>query len=291
MEVRLFARRAVADLPNLFSLLVFFAVTALIFRSVQFALVVTASLGFHELGHAAALAWYGLDWRISFGVVGAWTWSPLAERQRLSHLANSIIHLSGPFFSLLLALLALGIQAIWQPPDRHLVTLASFSAQVGFINLLPLGPLSDGGKIVRRMMVSLNGSKKTKTILLPVSISVLMLVLYGLVILPELHAPAARASQLTPFLLELLLVGVWMTGSLLIESRRAALLIPQTGESPPESRMTPGEVSYLILVIWDLLVVALVISAATPFWLAPEYLLGSLRNVMTLLILLHRIAL
>ena len=155
MESRGILQRAWADMPNLLSLLVFFGATGLIFRSLEFALVVTASLGFHELGHAAMLAWYGLDWRHHLRDCGRWTWSPQPDRERLTQFANVMIHLSGPLFSFLLALLALGVQAAWQPQDRHLLILASFSAQVGFLNLLPLGPLTDGGKIVQRMMASL----------------------------------------------------------------------------------------------------------------------------------------
>ena len=185
-------QRAWADMPNLLSLLVFFGATGLIFRSLEFALVVTASLGFHELGHAAMLAWYGLDWRITFGIVGAWTWSPQPDRERLTQFANVMIHLSGPLFSFLLALLALGVQTAWQPQDRHLLILASFSAQVGFLNLLPLGPLTDGGKIVQRMMASLGGALQKRMAILPVFVTALMLAFYGL--LESTHHQAAEFS-------------------------------------------------------------------------------------------------
>ncbi len=241
----------------------------------------TASLGFHELGHAAALAWYGLDWHISFGLVGAWTWSSLAERQRLSQIANALIHLSGPFFSLLLALIALGLQVTWQPADRHLLTLASFSAQVGFLNLLPLGGLTDGGKIVRRMIASLDGTRRKRIVLLPVIVTALMLAIYGLV-----ESPHLRSAESPHFLLGLLLLGIWMASSLVIESRRAARANPEAAHVL--SPMTSGEVYFLTLVILDLLLLGLIITAATPFWLAPEYILGSLRNLVALLHFIQR---
>lgn len=281
MEARALARRMVADLPNLFSLLIFFTVTALLFRSVQFALLVTASLGFHELGHAAALAWYRLDWRISFGLVGAWTWSPLPERERLSHFENVIIHLGGPLFSLLLALLAMGLHSFWRPADQHLLTLANFSAQVGFLNLLPLVSLTDGGKVIRRMVYSIDRPRRALTILLPLLATALLLTVDALVHL--------RDGIPLPFLLGLLLVGLWIAASLLIESRR-----DHSSETTYLTRgrpMTSGQVYFLVLVMWDLLVSSLIISAATPFWLTPEYVLGSLRNVMALLHLIQRIAL
>ncbi len=282
MEAQGTIRRALSDLPNFFSILVFMAVTAVLFRSWQFALVVTASLGFHELGHAAALSWYGSEWRITFGIVGAWTWSPLPARERLSQLANVIIHLCGPLFSLLLALIALGLQNIWHPVDRHLLTLANFSAQVGLLNLLPLGSLTDGGKIVRRMISSLDSSRRKWMAILPISVTLLMVVVYGLV-----EAPHIVQAQSTPFMLGLLLVGVWMASSMLIEGLRAADIRSQ--KPAPESPLTTGQVVFLLLVLWDLLVLGLIITEATPFWLTPAYVLGSLRNLVSLLHLLRQL--
>ncbi len=267
-----------ADWRNFLSLLVFFTATALIFRSLSFALIVTASLGFHELGHALALSFSGLRWRISFGLVGAWTWSPLAERVRLSQLRNAAIHLAGPAFSLLLALLALALQALWQPPDQHLLLLANFSAQVGLLNLLPFGSLTDGGKIVRRVIASLEDSSLAKAVLLPFGVTALMLTIYALAQMPA----EALTVPLPPsyFLLGLLLVGLWLGSSLFIEARWSAqsggpaYLLSAKGKS-----MTPWQVYFLLLLVWDMLVVSLWISAATPFWLAPAYVLGSLQNI------------
>jgi Zn-dependent protease len=273
MEASGFTRRVVNELPDLISLMTFFGVTALLFRSLQFALLVTASLGFHELGHALMLSRYGVEWRISFGVVGALTWSPLPARERLSHLANALIHLSGPSFSLLLALLAMSLQVIWKPGDQHLLTLANFSAQVGFLNLLPIGPLTDGGKIIQRMILPLDRTRRAWIIMLPLLATVLMLTIDGLVHLQD--------GKSIPFFLSLLLVGLWMASSMLIESRwnsRSQPVLIDSGRP-----MTAGQVYFLVLVMWDLLVLSLIITAATPFWLTPEYLLGSLRNVVALL--------
>jgi hypothetical protein len=272
------------DLPNLLSLLAFFSATALIFRSVQFALIVTASLGFHELGHAAALAWYGLESRITFGVVGAWTSSSLPAREKLSHLENTMIHLGGPFFSFLLALAALGLQAAWQPADRHLLILASFSGEVGFLNLIPLGGLTDGGRVLRRMIASLESTRRAPIVLLPILITTLMLAVYFLIEAP--HLKGAESSQ---FLLGLLLLGIWMANSLLLEVRRAARSNLESLDSG--KKMRNGEVAFLVLVMWDLLALGLVIIAATPFWLAPEYVMGSLRNIIAVIHLFERVAL
>jgi hypothetical protein len=279
---RMFARaaaRAKEDLPNLVSLLVFCGATALIFRSWEFALIVTASLGFHELGHAAALSYYRLGWRISFGPVGAMTWSHRRERAQLSHLGNAYVHLAGPFFSLLLALIALGLNALWQPESSHLLVLANFSAQVGFLNLLPLGLITDGGKIFRRMVVSLDGKPRQWAVVMPVAATVFMLTLYTLV-----EVNRQPPVEATPFLLGLLLVGLWMAGGLFIESTRLS-----NADQAPSQPMTPRQVYIFVLLVWDILVFYLIVIAVTPFWLTPEYLLGSLQNVTALLDLLVRL--
>lgn len=269
---------AKADLPNLVSLLVFLGVTTVLFRSVEFALVVTASLGFHEMGHAAALAWLHLDFRIRFGLVGAWTWSSSAERARLSHFTNTIIHLAGPLFSLLLALAAVGLHAAWRPASDHLLILANFSAQVGFFNLIPLGPLTDGGKALRRVSTALQGTLRLRVVLFLIVVTVGMLVLYGLVALPGISIETARS-----FLLSLVLVGFWLASSLLIQTRH-----PESETPLPIRPIKPQQVYLLILLIWDILTFCLVVMSATPFWLAPQYVSGYIDNVTWVVTLLAR---
>jgi hypothetical protein len=270
------AVRAWQDLPNLFSLLIFLGVTALLFRSLEFALIVTASLGFHEIGHAGAISWFGLRWRITFGLVGAWTWSPSEERAQLSQLANIAIHLAGPFFSLLLALIAFSLHQFWQPQDRRLLILANFSAQVGFLNLLPFGELTDGGKVVRRLVTSVDRQTHWLIVVLPVGVTALMLVLYALV-----QSPNLTLQQLAPFLLGLLLIGLWLASSLFLEawvpSRRTS------EEKLPVSRpITARQAYFLILVTWDFLALLLILISVTPFWLEPQYIMGSLKNLFSL---------
>jgi hypothetical protein len=261
--------RAKADLPNLISLLIFFGVTTLLFRSVEFALVVTASLGFHEMGHAAALAWMHMEFHIAFGLVGAWTWSSSEERARLSSFTNTIIHLSGPLFSLVLALAAVGLQAAWHPSSEHLLILANFSAQVGFFNLLPLGSLTDGGKAVRRVSGGLTGSLRLRAVSLLCLLTVGMLAIYALVALPGISIDHARS-----FLLSLVLVGFWLASSFLLQTRHPEPLTT-FGQRP----IRPQQVFLLILLIWDILTFCLVVMSATPFWLAPQYVQGYIANV------------
>ncbi len=130
----------------------------------------------------------------------------------------------------------------------------------------------------------MNGKRKARIIILPVFVSLVMLVIYGLI-----EAPHLTGAESEPFLLGLLLVGTWLASSLWIASRWAArdpLAVPRSA-----SPMSTGEVYFLILVVWDLLAIGLIITAATPFWLTPEYVLGSLRNLAAVLHLIHRLVL
>ena len=266
---RIFAGKAFDDLPNLLSLLVFFSVTTLLFRSLEFALIVTASLGFHELGHAALISYFRLEWRITFGVVGAWTWSPAVERYKLSNLANSVIHLAGPVFSLLLSLGALALAAVYPFDDEHLLLLANFSAQIAMLNLLPLCALTDGGKVARRVIEPLRGSERIWAALLPLIVTTLMMGVYTIA-----GYPMQGMGQPGATWLGLILVGVWMASSFTLESRR----IGQQNHST-SSPLTRLQGFLLWLLTWALLALALEISALTPFWLAPEYVVGCLQNI------------
>lgn len=288
-SVRRLAMWAWSDLPNLASLLLFLAITALLFRSVGFALVVVASLGFHEMGHAAVLAAYRLPFRIHFGVVGAWTWSPAEARLRLTHWQNALIHLAGPLFSVLLALLALGIHTFWRPSDAQLLTLANFSAQVGLLNLLPLGIMTDGGKIVRRIVDSLPSQRRGWSALLPMLLTVTLGAAYVLIAIPRTIATAWITANAIPFLLGLLLIGVWLGGSVLVESARR-WNTPALGpiDSARSALMTHAQVYWLLFGMWGLLSITLTIAVMTPFWLSADILFGSLRNIMAVIFLLFK---
>jgi hypothetical protein len=278
------AERVRQDLPGLFSLLLFLSVTALIFRSWEFALLVTASLGFHEMGHALALIWYRLDFRIHFGVVGAYTWSRAPERAALSQKANTYVHLAGPLFSLALALGALALHRLWQPESLHLLVLANFSAQVGFLNLLPLGDLTDGGKALRRMAHSAVRRREQLVILLLGSAA-----LVGPLLASAWPVWRGGLQALPNTAAGFVLIGIWLAASLVMELRRqqqkpapgpvaAAKITPAAGRP-----MTSRQLIFLALLLWDMLAALLMVILATPFWLQPSYVLGSLRNVELLL--------
>ena len=259
-----------AELPNLISLLLFLGGTALAFRSWEFALIVTASLGFHELGHAVAIRSFGREYRISFGLAGAWTWSRVEERKRLSHLQNVIIHLAGPVASLLLSLVALCLWQIFPKTGPHLGILANFSAQVGVLNLLPLWGLTDGGKVMRRLMLALDGDLRGMAVMLPMTFTVLLLLADNLLALP--HIEGVNSSS---YWISIIMVGLWVGASLVFEARRRPL-----ASEDSMRRVTANQAFVLILIIWGLLILGITFSEATPFWLAPDYVLGVVQNVL-----------
>lgn len=273
LSLSLSGRSLRKEFKELLSLLLFLVVTALLFRSWEFALIVTACLGFHELGHAAALTWFRVEYRIYFGVVGAWTWSRLEDRARLSQLANVYVHLAGPLFSLGLAFIALGLHYVWQPSSQHLMILANFSAQIGLLNLLPLGSLTDGGKVLRRTAVSVKSGRGNSLLMALMTAAVLSPLIYSILRLSWLGI-----FNLTPDLLGFTLIGVWMGASLLLEMRRGEVNSLVGGRL-----MTPRQVIFIMLLLWDMLAAMQLVVMTTPFWLAPQYVLGSLENAQALL--------
>lgn len=265
------------ELPDLLSLVLFWGATVFIFRSWEFGLFVTASLGFHELGHAAVLRKYGLPYRIGFSWAGAWIWSPLEERRRLSHWQNGMIHLGGPLFSLVLALAALSLGRLFPGAGLRLGILANFSAQVALLNLLPLGGLTDGGKIMRRLVGSLKGDSRLAAMILPMAFTALLLIVNDLLALPRIKGVTASSYALC-----VILIGLWVGAYLMIEARRR----PFAGDDP-EQPMSPHQALGLIAVVWGMLILGLTITVVTPFWLAPDYVLGIYQNVIGLAHLLH----
>ena len=109
----------------------------------------------------------------------------MQARQELGHFKNALIHQAGPLFSILYALVAIGIHLVWQPDSTHLLRLASFSAQVGLFNLLPLGNMSDGGKIVRRALASLDEKGDRELTVIPIHLLLCLPLGYTIVAMLE----------------------------------------------------------------------------------------------------------
>ena len=238
---------------GLYSASVFALSISFLFQSWEIALVVTLGLGFHELGHILVVHGMGIDWEFGFSFLGAWTKTPLERRQTLGHFANSLIHLAGPFFSFLLATLALVIFFLIEPQSRSFLwpRLANFSVLLAVTNLLPMGSLSDAGKVIKRVFASLPQQPRRRllTNLLPMLVG-------GMAHLRDFDE--ARAVSL-------LILLLWFAASLLLESRQDE---PSEAESPKV--MTEQQSGILLSGIIILVLYCYVIAIITPFWLTPD---------------------
>jgi hypothetical protein len=212
--------------------------------------MMTASLGFHELGHILTIWSQGIEWEMGFGAVGAWTISPLKDRQVLGHYGNSLIHLAGPSFSFLFALIALGMFFIMDASaDRwYWLLLANLNALLALVNFIPMGNLSDGGKFIKRLFSSLPEKEERRllTMLVPSFFSWLAL-LYGL--------DLVRAASLG-------IVVLWLFISMLIEATQDD---PSEAESP--KAMTRQQAGVLASIVVMLFFLSTCIVIVTPFWL------------------------
>jgi len=260
-------RRWRRELRGLISALAFAGVIAYIFRSWEIAVLITLSLAFHELGHVLAIARFGIYWEVGFNALGAWTKTPLQERRSLDHYANSVIHLAGPFFSLMVALAALIVYLLAPAPYRsYWLSLSNFNALVCLLNLLPMGNLSDGGKFVRKLFSSADESLAQR-----------LLQLAGA--LPLAFAGAVLAYQLEwAHLLSLLTIVLWFVLTMLMESR-----IDAPSENRIQKAMSPNQARDLLSGLILMMLISMGIMVATPFWLTLENLLSAITQIAALI--------
>jgi hypothetical protein len=241
---------------TLSSIVLFAVALAVLFYSWQLAWLVTAGLAFHELGHVLVIWALGIDWQIGFSSVGAWTRTPIEAREQLDHFWNSVIHLSGPLSSLLLALLGVAIHLWARPPEDYWLRLANFNALLAVLNLLPLGELSDGGKLVRRLFASVPGRVEEK-----------MLWVVGLV--PLLFALIVLGLRLEwHVVVAMLVIVVWFVVNIIVARRRddpAKALSPRAMSSEYAFRLLTAALAVLIGGIMLVLL--------TPFWLTQQHVL------------------
>lgn len=259
------------ELRGMVSLLLFLGATALLLQSVSLAVMIVASLGFHELGHILALAVRRIPWKLRFGLAGAWTESPKEIRAGLSNYTNSLIHLAGPLFSLLYALLAMLVHRFWLPDQPQLMQLANLNAQLALFNLLPLGEASDGGKFLHKAFASLNEKDDRRLMLLTAS--------WGLgVVCGTLYVGIRQhgATIITPILVGYVLMVIWLFVGMLVENR----------EDNPADAALPQAMSYrkvraLMAVLGGMLLVSTALAFITPFWLPPEHILEMINSLLT----------
>lgn len=254
------------EIRSLLSLLAFVAGAAFIFQSWQIAILLTAALGVHELGHILAISMFGVDWATGFSISGAWTLSPRDQRRALSHFANTVIHLTGPFFNLLYAFLALGIDWAVGLNRDYWLRAANLSATVGLINVLPIGRISDGGKAIHRVFSSLD--EKKERWLLPAPILWLLSLLW--------------VAMVTPYnwigTLTLGLIGLWFVVGLLSESLR-----DDPTEAVSSRAMTRNQGFLLISYMVILSLTSTVIILLTPLWLTEGDVSGMVGRLATVI--------
>jgi hypothetical protein len=246
-------------LRGLYSAVIFAVLASVVFRSWELAWMVTLGLGFHELGHVLLVWWFGIDWEVGFGVFGAWTRTPLKARLALGHYSNSLIHLAGPLFSLLLALLALvgHLLSPQNPAQDFWLRMANFNALLGLLNVLPFGALSDGGKFVRKLFSSLDESTEKK-FLWALALWSLSLAWLFFVIDRDLVR-----------LISVSFIGVWFIVHMLLESR-----LDDPAEAASPKAMTDLQAALLLFVMVGILLVATAVVMQTPLWLTRERVLN-----------------
>jgi membrane-associated protease RseP (regulator of RpoE activity) len=234
------------------SMALFAAIVALLFQNWVLALLITISLTVHEIGHVLALRLFGIESEVGFGVVGAWTRSSAQLRHMLGHFANSLIHLAGPVANLIYALLALGLSTLWwaRAIEAYLPRLANLNALLALLNLLPMGSMTDGGKVIGRVFASLREDVEEEVIwaLVPWLASVLWLVVL-------VRRDVVRA-------ISVLLIGVWFVVEVLIQKEEDD---PAASASPQAMGLRQA-VGLLVLTI-GLLLASTFAVVAIPFWL------------------------
>jgi membrane protease YdiL (CAAX protease family) len=232
----------------------FALVIYLLFQSWQIALLFTLSLGLHEIGHALVAWALGLELELGFGPLGAWMRTPLEQRQALGHFTNSLIHLAGPLLSLGIAIASLALSGLVRDPSsaQAWLRVANFNALLCVLNLLPLGDLSDGGKLVRRIFASASESYEQR--LLAVSGAV----------------PLAAAWILLTVrlnwegILALVIIVFWFALSMLSESKQDD---PAAAHS--KQAMSARQIGIITSVFVAALILSTILVLLTPFWLTP----------------------
>jgi Zn-dependent protease len=171
--------------------------------ALTFALLLYASVLFHEISHALTARAFGLPVRgITLHFLGGYT---EIERDSPTPGRDLVVAAAGPLVSLAAAGLAfLAARPVDQPiAEFLLLELAVANLLVGVFNLLPALPL-DGGHMLRALVWQITGNEKTGTVV------------------------AARAGQVLAVLvlgLPFILAGGWPSPVAIIWSALVAVLV------------------------------------------------------------------
>lgn len=246
-------------LRSLIVIVVMVIITMALFRSWQLALLVTAALMVHELGHILAAASMGVRWELILNPFGLGTLTLLHERRRLSQLQNAMIHLSGPGFSLLLALIAMlfGIVLEGSAVDSPWRELANLSALLAVVNILPIGGISDGGRYLKRLYASLPEQLEPPTVL-----GLLIGLLSAVAILRQIGVEDTS-------LLIMSLMGFWLVVHMLFEAQR-----DDPAEAASDQAMSFWEALLSLILMLSILLVSSLVLLESPFWLKLHNLVG-----------------
>jgi hypothetical protein len=253
------------------SMALFASLVALLFQNAVLALLITVSLAIHETGHVLALRLFGIESEVGFGAIGAWTRSSARRRGMLGHFANSLVHLAGPFANLACVLLALGLGTLWwaKAIEGSLARLANFNALLALLNLLPMGSMTDGGKVIKRVFASLREDVENEVVwvLVPWLGSLLWLIVL-------VRGELVRA-------ISVLLIGVWFVVEVLIEKEEDD---PAASASP--QAMRTGQAVGLLLGVIGALSASTIAVVRIPFWLTRDEVLSMVVRWASLLIYL-----
>jgi membrane-associated protease RseP (regulator of RpoE activity) len=253
------------------SMALFASVVALLFQSEELALLITISLAVHETGHVLALRLFGIESEVGFGAIGAWTRSSARLRHMLGDLANSLIYLAGPVANIVYALLALGLDALWwaRAIEGYLPRLANLNALLALLNLLPMGSMTDGGKVIKRVFTSLREDVEEEVVwaLVPWLASLLWLIVL-------VRRDLVRAVSA-------LLIGVWFVVEVLVEKEED----DPAGSASPRA-MRPRQAIGVLLVTIGLLLASTFAVVEIPFWLTRDEVVDMIVRWASLLLYL-----
>lgn len=120
----------------------------------EFALVLLASIIFHEYGHLKAMKYYGMKTKGIY-LIPFFGGAAVSDEAFPDRKTESIVALAGPIFGLGLAFVTLILYFF--TGDYWLLGIMSFMALINLFNLSPINPL-DGGRVLKSIAFSISNN-------------------------------------------------------------------------------------------------------------------------------------
>jgi Zn-dependent protease len=120
----------------------------------EFALILLASIIFHEFGHITAMKKCGMKTKGIF-LIPFFGGAAVPDDDFKSRTDEAFVALYGPFYGLLLLIPFLIYGVIFNEPLA--IGIVSFMALINLFNLFPINPL-DGGRLIKSITFSLNNT-------------------------------------------------------------------------------------------------------------------------------------